>query len=114
MPTDRHIDYVELSAHDLAAVKAFYSAAFGWVFKDWGADYVDFSGAGLGGGFRREEAPATGGTLVVIYAAALEETQARVEAAGGTISRPIFPFPGGRRFHFVDPCGNELGVWSDK
>ncbi len=114
MPTDRHIDYVEFCAQDLAAVKAFYSSAFGWVFKDWGDDYCDFTGAGLAGGFRREEAPAAGGTLVVIYAADLAKTLAKIEVAGGTVSRPIFDFPGGRRFHFTDPCGNELGVWSDK
>jgi hypothetical protein len=111
---DRHIDYVEFCAPDLALVKKFYSTVFGWVFQDWGPDYVDFKGAGLAGGFRREEPPMAGGTLVIMYADSLAETQARVEAAGGTISRPIFEFPGGRRFHFLDPCGNELGVWSDK
>jgi uncharacterized protein len=111
---DRHIDYVEFCAPDLAVVKAFYAQVFGWVFQEWGDDYVDFKGAGLAGGFRREEAPMAGGTLVVIYAEDLAAAQARVEQAGGTISRPIFEFPGGRRFHFLDPSGNELAVWSDK
>ncbi len=111
---DRHIDYVEFSAPDLELVKTFYSAVFGWVFQDFGPDYIDFKGAGLAGGFRREEPPMAGGTLVIVYATSLSETQARVEAAGGAISRPIFEFPGGRRFHFLDPSGNELGVWSDK
>ena len=111
---DRHIDYVEFCAPDLELVKKFYAQVFGWVFQDWGPDYVDFKGAGLAGGFRREEPPMAGGTLLIMYADALAEAQARVEAAGGSISRPIFDFPGGRRFHFLDPCGNELGVWSDK
>ena len=112
--TDRHVDYVEFCAPDLAAVKAFYSSVFGWASTDWGDGYCDFQGAGLGVGFRKEEAPAIGGTLVVIYAADLEATQRRVEAGGGTTSKAIFSFPGGRRFHFTDPSGNELGVWSDK
>ena len=112
--TDRQIDYVELCAQDLAAVQKFYAAAFGWSFTSWGDDYCDFQGAGIGVGFRREEAPMSGGTLVVIYAADLEALQQRIEAAGGAVSRPIFAFPGGRRYHFTDPCGNELGVWSEK
>ena len=111
---DRHIDYVELCAPDLDLVKKFYSAAFGWEFQDWGPDYIDFKRAGLAGCFGREETPMAGGTLVVLYALSLADTLVRVEEAGGTISRPIFDFPGGRRFHFLDPCGNELGVWSDK
>ena len=111
---DRHIDYVEFCAPDLAVVKKFYAAVFGWAFTNWGDDYCDFQGAGLGGGFRKGQTPAVGGTLVVIYAAELEGAQQRVEAAGGNISKAIFSFPGGRRFHYIDPSGNELGVWSDK
>jgi predicted enzyme related to lactoylglutathione lyase len=114
MGHDRHIDYVEFCAPDLPAVKKFYGQVFGWEFQDWGPDYIDFKGAGLAGGFRREEVPMAGGTLVIMYAHSLGDTLVRVEEAGGTISRPIFDFPGGRRFHFLDPCGNELGVWSDK
>jgi predicted enzyme related to lactoylglutathione lyase len=112
--TDKHISYVEFCASDLAETKRFYGAVFGWAFKDWGDDYIDFKGATIDGGFRREEAPATGGTLVVLYAEDLAAVQRKVEAEGGTISKAIFPFPGGRRFHFLDPSGNELGVWSDK
>ena len=118
MPTDRHINYLELPAADLAAVKRFYGDAFGWRFKDWGPDYVSFEGAGIDGGFRGDGAvrPATPGTgvLVVIYANDLEETLRRVESAGAAIVRPIFSFPGGRRFHFRDPAGNELAVWSEQ
>jgi predicted enzyme related to lactoylglutathione lyase len=105
---------VELSATDIPATKAFYSKAFGWTFTDWGPDYVSFENSGLGGGFRKEETNRAGGPLVILYSTALEETQRIVEAAGGRIAKPIFSFPGGRRFHFLDPNGNELAVWSDR
>jgi len=112
---DRRIDYVEFPSTDLAAAKAFYGAAFGWTFTDWGPDYVSFEGAGVDGGFRgTDEAPTTGGALVVLFAVDLEATEDRVKEAGGTIVRGIFEFPGGRRFHFTDPSGNELAVWSDR
>ncbi len=110
------INYVELPAVDLAATKAFFSAAFGWSFVDYGPDYAAFSNAGLNGGFYRSDLVAstdTGSALVVLYSNDLEATRAKVEAAGGTIVRPTFPFPGGRRFHFSDPNGNELAAWSD-
>jgi predicted enzyme related to lactoylglutathione lyase len=110
---DRKIDYVELPATDLAAMKRFYGDAFGWAFQDWGPDYVAFEGAGLDGGFRREDSVTPGGVLVLTYAVDLEATLARVEAAGGVVTVPIFAFPGGRRFQFRDPAGHELGVWSD-
>ena len=118
MPADRHINYIELPATDLAATKRFYGEAFGWRFTDWGPDYVSFEGAGVDGGFRGDgevrPAAAGSGVLVVVYADNLEETQSRVKAAGAEIAKPLFSFPGGRRFHFRDPNGNELAVWSEK
>jgi predicted enzyme related to lactoylglutathione lyase len=112
---DHHrIDYVELSSTDIPATKTFYSTVFGWTFTDWGPDYVSFATSGLGGGFARVDSNRTGGPLVILYSTALEETQQTVESHGGRIAKPIFSFPGGRRFHFLDPNGNELAVWSDK
>jgi|SRR5690606_5723899 len=117
MPTDRTIDYVELPARDLEAVKAFYSKAFGWTFVDYGPDYCAFNDGRLDGGFYRSDrssSTANGAALVVLYADELESTRDRVVESGGTIVKPIFTFPGGRRFHFADPAGNELAVWSER
>lgn len=108
-----HIDYVELGGGaDLPATKDFYVAAFGWGFIDYGPTYAAFEGAGLDGGIDGGD-DATVTPLVILRSDDLEDAQHRVEAAGGTITRPIFDFPGGRRFHFRDPAGNELGVWSE-
>ena len=107
-----HIDYVEFAAQDLGAVKTFYGQAFGWEFQDWGPDYVSFSGAGVDGGFRGGETPVAGGALVILYADDLEASEAKVVAAGGEITEH-HEFPGGRRFHFRDPAGNVLGVWTE-
>jgi predicted enzyme related to lactoylglutathione lyase len=109
--TNNHIDYIEFAAQDLSVVKAFYSEAFGWSFQDWGPDYVAFSGAGVEGGFRGGEAPRQGGALVILFASDLEDAERRVVAAGGLIAER-HEFPGGRRFHFRDPAGNVLGVWT--
>lgn len=107
-----HIDYVELPAFDLAAMRAFYGAAFGWQFEDWGADYSAFSNAGLEGGFRKTEVtPPRGGSLIILYAEDLAAAEAAVTTAGGEILEH-HEFPGGRRFHFADPTGNELAVWT--
>jgi D-aminopeptidase len=111
---DQRIDYIELGATDMEASKAFYSAAFGWPFQDWGSDYASFEDGRLAGGLRQEDEVARGGPLVILYAVDLEATEAAVRAAGGTIAQEIFSFPGGRRFHFLDPAGNELAVWSDR
>ncbi|MCZ4316966.1 VOC family protein [Comamonadaceae bacterium G21597-S1] len=116
MPAHEKINYVEFPARDLAQTKAFFTAAFGWSFVDYGPDYAAFSDQGLDGGFYRSELQATtasGSALVVFFSQALEETQARVERAGGRIVKPIFTFPGGRRFHFVEPSGNEFAVWGE-
>jgi predicted enzyme related to lactoylglutathione lyase len=110
MREDGKVDYVEFPGGDITAVKAFYGAAFGWTFTDYGPDYVAFEGEGLDGGFARE--PDVDRPVVVLYAHDLEAMQAKVSGAGGVITKPIFTFPGGRRFHFRDPAGNELAVWS--
>jgi predicted enzyme related to lactoylglutathione lyase len=110
------INYVELPSTDLAATKTFFSAAFGWSFVDYGPDYAAFSNEGIDGGFYRSDLVAAtnnGSVLVVFYSNDLEATQAKIEAAGGSVIRPAFSFPGGRRFHFSDPNGNEYAVWSD-
>ena len=111
---DRRIDYIELPATDVAEAKAFYHAVFGWEFVDYGPTYTCFRDGRLEGGLNGERAvPAEpGGALVVIYAVDIDLIEERVRDAGGRISLPVFQFPGGRRFHFVDPSGNELAVWS--
>jgi predicted enzyme related to lactoylglutathione lyase len=111
MREDGKIDYVEFPVADLAAAKRFYGQAFGWTFQDWGPGYVAFDGAAVDGGFNGEAGPTK--PLVILYAHDLEAMEAKVKAAGGEISREIQSFPGGRRFHFRDPAGNELGVWSE-
>ncbi|MBB4399681.1 MULTISPECIES: VOC family protein [Rhizobium/Agrobacterium group] len=112
---DRRIDYVEFNVADIERSKEFYGGAFGWSFKDYGPQYCEFSDGRLTGGFTTT-APvsAKGGPLVILYADDIEDAQRRVEASGGQISVAIFEFPGGRRFHFTDPDGYELAIWSDK
>ena len=111
---DLRIDYVEFPAIDIAAAKRFYSEVFGWQFGEHGPDYVSFHDGRLRGGFAKADEVKTGGPLVVIYTSSLEAMEAAVKKAGGTIVKEIFSFPGGRRFQFTDPNGNELAVWSDK
>ena len=111
---DRRIDYIEFSVKSVPEAKRFYGAAFGWTFEDYGPDYASFSDGRLSGGFQTAAKVQPGGPLVVIYAANLEAAEQMVTKAGGKIARPIFSFPGGRRFHFTDPSGHELAVWSDK
>lgn len=117
MSAGEKINYVELPARDLGATRVFFNEVFGWMFTDYGPDYTAFSGAGLDGGFFKSELcsrTAEGAALVVLYSTDLEATLARVEEGGGRILRPIFAFPGGRRFHFSEPSGNEFAVWSDR
>lgn len=111
MRQDGKIDYVEMPGGDLPAVKAFYGRAFGWSFTDYGPDYAAFD-EGLDGGFDGS-GEAAAKPLVVLFATDLEAMLATVQQAGGEIVKPIFSFPGGRRFHFRDPAGNELAVWSE-
>ena len=110
------INYVEFPAKDIEKSKAFFSAVFGWSFVDYGPDYAAFSNEGLDGGFFKSDLSAStenGSALIVFYSKELEETLTKIKAAGGIIIKPIFSFPGGRRFHFGDPNGNEYAVWSD-
>ena len=116
MKNHNEINYIEMPAKDLVATKKFFGDVFGWTFVDYGPDYCSFSNEGVDGGFFESDLTAstsTGSILVVLYSAELEKTQARVEASGGTIIKPIYTFPGGRRFHFTDPNGNEFAVWSE-
>lgn len=112
--THHHFHYIELPATDLKALKAFYGSVFGWTFQDWGDTYVSIHGAGVEGGFDADSGrmPSTQGALVILYSKDLESSLEAVKAAGAKISKPIFSFPGGRRFHFIDPSGNELAVWT--
>ena len=110
MREDGKLDYLEMPGGDLGATKTFYADAFGWRFTDYGPSYAAFD-EGLDGGFDANEA--TPKPLPVLYAHDLEAMAQKVTAAGGEIVKPIFEFPGGRRFHFRDPAGNELAVWSE-
>ncbi len=114
-PQHHSINYIELPLKDVEATKAFYTAAFDWSFIDYGPDYQSFTGAAVDGGFNRQAtASAPGaGVLVVLYSHNLEATLQAVRDAGATILKDIYSFPGGRRFHFVDPNGSELAVWSE-
>ncbi|MBX2883838.1 MAG: VOC family protein [Granulosicoccus sp.] len=115
MSANLKIDYIELPAQDFDAVKRFYTAVFGWSFEDYGSEYCAFSDGKLDGGFYRTDAvssAAQGAPLVVFYADDLELVEASVREAGGVIVKPIFSFPGGQRFQFTDPHGNELAVWT--
>ena len=106
------IDYIEITVTDMAAAQAFYGAAFGWVFTDYGPEYAGIrKEGGEAGGLRVDAEVSRGGPLVILYSADLESTLASVRAAGGMVTVDIFDFPGGRRFHFTDPSGNELAVW---
>jgi predicted enzyme related to lactoylglutathione lyase len=110
---DYSVNYLEFHAPSVANSKKFYNDAFGWTFEDWGPEYTSFSHDNVSGGFSTEKPSASGAPLVILYASKLEEAQARVEKAGGKIVKPIFSFPGGRRFHFTDPAGNELAIWGE-
>jgi predicted enzyme related to lactoylglutathione lyase len=113
-PEHHHrIDYIEISVTDVAEAKRFYGEVFGWPFTDWGDEYASFKDGRLNGGFQQVTEVPKGGALVVLYSTGLEETERRITEAGGTVVRETFEFPGGRRFHFTDPSGNELAVWSD-
>lgn len=117
MPSDQKIDYIEFPAGDFDAVQSFYEKAFGWTFTDYGPEYRAFADGKIDGGFYKSDKQSTtdnGSALVILYATDLENTRDTVVASGGKIVKDIFSFPGGRRFQFTDPNGNELAVWSDK
>ena len=109
---DNHIQYIELQSVDFEATKKFYAEAFEWTFTDWGDEYISFENAGTDGGFSKVDETSGGGALVILFHHDLEKALENVTKAGAVISKNIFSFPGGRRFHFLDPSGNELAIWS--
>jgi len=116
MSQHEKIDYLEFPAKDIGKAKAFFSTVFNWSFVDYGSDYAAFSNAGIMGGFFKSELSSStenGSVLTVFYSHDLADTQSKIEAAGGLIVKDIFSFPGGSRFHFIDPNGNEYAVWSE-
>lgn len=115
MSQQEKLNYVEFPAKDIPATKQFFAQAFNWSFQDYGPEYTAFTNQGLDGGFYQADLASTaasGGALLVLLSDDLEKSQANVEAAGGKITQAIFSFPGGQRFHFTEPSGNELAVWS--
>lgn len=113
--TQEKINYVEYPAKDIPATKSFFEKAFGWQFQDYGDAYTAFSNQGLDGGFYQSDLAAStqaGSALIVFLSEDLEYSLTKIEEAGGVIVQPIFSFPGGRRFHFTEPSGNEFAVWS--
>ena len=116
MAADNQIDYIEFQAVDLVATRKFFEQLFGWKFTDYGPDYTSFDDGRISGGFARADKRSnseSGGVLVVFYHPRLDETREKVLDLGGRITRDIFSFPGGRRFHFTEPSGNECAVWSE-
>jgi predicted enzyme related to lactoylglutathione lyase len=116
MKDHEKINYVEFPATSLSKTKEFFTTVFGWTFEDYGPDYCAFSGQGLDGGFFRSDKIAStdnGSALIVFFSNDIDSTLSKVDAAGGTIIKPIYDFPGGRRFHFCDPSGNEYAVWAE-
>jgi uncharacterized protein len=112
MPSHNTVDFFEIPVLDMAGAKAFYGAVFGWTFKDWGTEYADVLGAGMTGGLRLVTSPPTvGGPLVIVYSDDLAASERALTAAGATVTAR-HEFPGGKRFHFVDPSGCELAVWT--
>jgi len=97
-------------------MKAFYGSVFGWTFEDYGPHYVAIHGAGIEGGFdaATDKKPTRNGALIILYSDDLDASEAAIISAGGLITTSQFDFPGGRRFHFTDPSGNELAVWTMK
>lgn len=114
MRPENRIDYIEIPVTDLPKARAFLEGMFGWEFQEWGDEYFSFNEGRLDGGLRKADAPAPAtGVLLIFYSEDLERDVVRVQELGGTISQEVFPFPGGRRFHFIDPVGTEFAIWSD-
>jgi len=111
---DRRVDYIEFGATDVGRTREFYEKVFGWRFQDYGPDYTSFQDGRLSGGFTKDAPVRPANPLVVVYALQLEAIEAKMKQVGGKIVRKTYPFPGGRRFHFSDPSGNELAVWTDQ
>ncbi|MDH3304778.1 MAG: VOC family protein [Gammaproteobacteria bacterium] len=114
MRAENRIDYVEIPVTDLKKTREFFTSLFGWSFQEWGDEYMSFSDGRLDGGFRQSAEPApSAGVLLVFFSENLERDVQRVKDFGGTITQDIFSFPGGRRFHFVDPAGTEYAIWAE-
>ena len=116
MNSHEKINYVEFPSKDIGKTKTFFTTVFGWSFVEYGPEYIAFANEGMDGGFYKSDLSVSteaGSALIIFYSKTLEETLAKIEAAGGKIIKPIFTFPGGRRFHFSDPNSNEYAVWSD-
>lgn len=116
MPANEKLNYVEFGTRDIKGTKAFFETVFDWGFTDYGPEYTAFTNEGLDGGFFKADKGGTtenGGALLVFYSANLQQTLSKVESAGAEVVKPIFTFPGGCRFHFVEPGGNEFAVWSE-
>jgi len=111
--SDNHIDYIELKANNLERIKLFYNQVFDWKFTDYGPNYVSFENSGVPGGFEKTDETISNGVLIVLYHKNLTLVKNKVIEAGGKITKDIFSFPGGQRFQFIDPSGNELAVWSE-
>jgi hypothetical protein len=111
---DNHINYIEFKANNIEKIKQFYTTTFHWNFTDYGPNYIAFSESGLEGGFEKTEHKITNGALIVLYHKNLDVIKDKIIECGGKITKDIFSFPGGHRFHFMDPSENELAVWSDK
>ncbi|MEX2528593.1 MAG: VOC family protein [Gemmatimonadota bacterium] len=114
-PEHHEINYIEFVVTDMEEAQRFYTAAFDWAFTDYAPTYAGIQRrqGGEAGGLRVGEEVTQGGPLVILYSRDLEDTLRRVREAGGEITVEPFDFPGGRRFHFRDPSGNELAVWSE-
>jgi len=116
MSNHNKINYIEIPSVNIEITKDFFSKVFGWSFVDYGPDYCSFGNEGIDGGFHKSDLTVSvdsGSPLIVLYSEDLETTQLRIEQSGGEIIKPIFSFPGGRRFHFTDPNNNEYAVWSE-
>ncbi len=110
------MNYVEFPANNIPATKVFFEGAFDWVFQDFGPEYTSFSNEGLDGGFFKAEVSSkqtNGSALIVFFSKNIEKTKAKIESCGGVITQNTFEFPGGKRFHFEEPSGNEFAVWAE-
>jgi predicted enzyme related to lactoylglutathione lyase len=113
MNRNKTIDYVEFHSDNLPATRQFYRQVFGWEFEDYGPEYTSFKDGRIAGGFSLGPVSPGAGPLIVIYVDDLQATQLQIREAGGKITKEIFSFPGGSRFHFADPSGNELAAWTE-
>jgi len=117
MSGENRIDYIEMPAKDPKKAWTFFERLFGWKFEDYGPDYCSFNDGRMTGGFYRSDLAVSvksGSPLIVFYRQDLHKAVRDVGALGGSITKNIFSFPGGSRFHFTDPNGNEFAIWSEK